>query len=507
MTEFRQAKWSEPTLFEIGHPHRHGCSLPKLDEKVRSIVGDVGRLIPKNLFRSNYPNLPELSEVEIIKHFTRLSQVSFGVDLGSYPLGSCTMKYSPKMNEVVANLDSVHWIHPDQDESTVQGALEIMYKLSAWLAEITGTYSVSLQPSAGAHAEFSGALIIRAFHKHNGELDKRDEIIIPDSAHGTNPASAAMGGFKVIVVPSGEDGCMDLEALKYATSSRTAGLMLTNPNTLGIFEKEIIEISKIVHESGGLLYYDGANLNAILGKVRPGDMGFDVVHINLHKTFSTPHGGGGPGSGPIGVNEQLDKFLPVPQVGFDGKRYYLDYNRPYSIGKVRAFFGNFEVFVRAFSYILSLGAEGLEKVAELSVLNSNYLARKISKIEGFDLPYAAENPRKHEFAISCSKLKSKTNVEAKDVAKRLLDYGVHSPTVYFPHIVEESLMIEPTETASIEELDRMAEIFNLISEESRTNPKKVFEAPHNTSVTRLDEVRASHPRTLCLNHKMMKDDL
>ena len=502
MRGFRQAKWFEPTLFEIGGIGRRGFILPTIDETIRSVVREPRRLIPRRMRRSGKLDVPELSEVEVVRHFTALSQMSFGVDTGFCPLGSCTMKYNPKINEALAYSDKVRWAHPDQNESTLQGAMEVMYKLSSLLAEITGVHRFSLQPAAGAHGEFTGALIIRAFHEYNGELGKRSEIIIPDSAHGTNPASAAMAGFKVVVVPTNDIGCIDVEALKEAVSSETAGLMLTNPNTLGIFEEEILEIGRLVHESGGLLYYDGANLNAILGKTRPGDMGFDIVHINLHKTFSTPHGGGGPGAGPVGVKEELEKFLPVPLIEFDGKRFYLDYNYPHSIGKVRSFYGSFGVLIRAFAYILTMGAEGLERTAEMAVLNANYLARRLSEIDGFELPYGKEKPRKHEFVISCSQLKSGTGVGARHVAKRILDYGIHSPTVYFPMIVNEALMIEPTETEPVEELDSFVNALASISREAYTNPKKVLEAPHNTSVKLIDEAKASHPKTLCLNWRM-----
>lgn len=503
MKGFRQAKWFEPLIFEIGCSKRRGCCIPSLDEGLK-LGFDLEKLVPSELLREEAPNLPELSEVEVVRHYTRLSQANFGVDNGFYPLGSCTMKYNPKVNDALANSDKVHWVHPHQDETTTQGALEIMYKLSQWLSEITGMHRFTLQPSAGAHGEFTATLIMRAFHKERGELDARREIVVPDSAHGTNFASAAMAGFKVVVVPSNGKGCVDMEALKSAVSKRTAGLMLTNPNTLGIFEEDILEISKVVHEVGGLLHYDGANLNAIVGKAKPGDMGFDIVHLNIHKTFSTPHGGGGPGAGPVGVAKELGEFLPVPTVGFDGERYYLDYDHPHSIGRVGGFYGNFEVLVRAFAYILSMGSDGLSKVAELSVLNANYLARKISEVKGFSLPYGVGRLRKHECVISCSKLKEDTGVTAKHVAKRLLDYGVHAPTMYFPPIVEEALMIEPTETESIEELDRYVEILAQISREAYENPKMVLEAPHNTSVRALDEVKASHPRTMCLSWRMYK---
>jgi len=412
------------------------------------------------------------------------------------------MKYNPKIDEVLAKLPSITLIHPYQDERTVQGVLEIMYRLSRWLAEITGTHEVSLQPAAGAHGEFLGTLIMRAYHKLNDELEKRTELIVPDSAHGTNPASGAMGGFKVVVVPSDEDGCVDLEALRAAVSERTAGLMLTNPNTLGIFEKNIEEIAKIVHEAGGLLYYDGANLNAILGKVRPGDMGFDIVHMNIHKTFGTPHGGGGPGAGPIGVSEELEKFLPVPRIVFDGKQYRLDYDKPHSIGKIRGFYGNVGVLLKAFAYILSLGAEGLEEVAEVSVLNANYVMKKLEKVRGFELPYARGRLRKHECVISAKKLYKETGVSALNVSKRILDYGMHAPTIYFPLIVDEALMIEPTESFEKEELDRFVEVMRKISDEAYSTPDVVLEAPKNTAVTRLDEVKASHPKTMALSWKM-----
>ncbi|MCJ7631928.1 aminomethyl-transferring glycine dehydrogenase subunit GcvPB, partial [Candidatus Bathyarchaeota archaeon] len=378
------------------------------------------------------------------------------------------------------------------------GSLEILFTLSKWLSEITGMHSFSLQPSAGAHGEFTGILIIRAYHQRRSDFE-RDEIIIPNSAHGTNPASAAMGGYKVIVVPSDKDCCVDIDALKDAVGKRTAGLMLTNPNTLGVFESRITEISQIVHEAGGLLYYDGANLNAILGKARPGEMGFDVVHLNLHKTFSTPHGGGGPGAGPVGVKKPLDQFLPVPVVTFDGDQYHFDYDRPLSIGKMRSFYGNFEVLVRAFAYIYRMGYEGLKEASEVAVLNANYLARKISAIKGFGLGRTEGAHRKHECVITCSQMKEETGVSAKDVAKRLLDFGIHSPTVYFPQIVEEALMIEPTESEPVEELDNLIRVLAQISKEAYSNPQIVKEAPTNASIGPLDEVQASHPRTLCVS--------
>ncbi|MBX5326493.1 MAG: aminomethyl-transferring glycine dehydrogenase subunit GcvPB [Candidatus Bathyarchaeia archaeon] len=502
MSTFRQARWNEPIIFELGKVHRRGFALPEIEEEIKQVIGDVQLLMPQKMKRETPPKLPELSEVEVTRHFIRLSQMNYGVDSGLYPLGSCTMKYNPKINDALATSPTVALLHPYQDPQTTQGILQILYTLSRWLAEITGTYEVCLQPSAGAHGELLGVLIIRAYHKRNGELKKRSEIIVPDSAHGTNPASATMGGYRVIVVPSDADGCVDIEALKSVVSERTAGLMLTNPNTLGIFEKNIEEIARIVHEAGGLLYYDGANLNAILGKTRPGDMGFDIVHINIHKTFGTPHGGGGPGAGPVGVSEELERFLPVPRIGFDGKDYFLDYNKPDSVGKIRSFYGNIAVLVRAYAYILSLGAEGLQEVAEVSVLNANYLAKKLAEIRGFELPYDKQKPRKHECVISAKPMAKETGVKALNVSKRLLDYGVHAPTTYFPLIVDEALMIEPTESFEKEELDRFVDAVKKISQEAYSNPQLVLNAPQNTACTRLDEVKASHPQSMALSWKM-----
>ncbi|MGB9676664.1 MAG: aminomethyl-transferring glycine dehydrogenase subunit GcvPB, partial [Candidatus Bathyarchaeales archaeon] len=499
---FKQACWNEPLIFNLGRSERRGHILPTAEEHVKNVVGDLDKLIPQKMKRTNAPKLPELSEVEVARHFIRLSQMNYGVDCGLYPLGSCTMKYNPKINEQLANMQKLNMLHPYQDERTIQGILEILYKLERWLAELTGTYEVCLHPAAGAHGEFLGTLLIRAYHKMKGELEKRREIIVPDSAHGTNPASAAMAGFNVVVVPSDDDGCVSLGALKAAVSERTAGLMLTNPNTLGIFEKNIDEIARIIHDAGGLLYYDGANLNPILCKVRPGDMGFDIVHINIHKTFGTPHGGGGPGAGPVGVSKELAEFLPVPRIVFDGAWYRLDYDRPYSVGKIRSFYGNVAVLLKAYAYVLSLGFEGLKEVAEVSVLNANYLMNKLKRVRGLTLPYNSEKPRKHECVFSAKQMKNETGVSALNIAKRLLDYGVHAPTIYFPLIVEEALMIEPTETFEKEELDRFAEAMQKISEEAYANPEIVLKAPHNTAVPRLDEVKASHPRTMTLSWRM-----
>jgi glycine dehydrogenase subunit 2 len=499
---FKQASWNEPVIFDLGKKGRRGHLLPKIEDEIKNDVGDLGSLIPAQMQRASKPELPELSEVEVMRHFLHLSEMNYGVDSGFYPLGSCTMKYNPKINDQLAAMPTISMIHPYQDESTVQGILEILYRLELWLAEITGTYEVCLHPTAGAHGEFLGTLLIRTYHKINGDDKKRVEIIIPDSAHGTNPASAAMSGFNVVVVPSDDDGRVSLGALKAAVSERTAGLMLTNPNTLGIFEKNIDEIARIVHEAGGLLYYDGANLNPLLCKARPGDMGFDIVHINIHKTFSTPHGGGGPGAGPIGVCKELAKFLPVPRIVFDGKFYHLNYNEPYSIGKIRGFYGNVAVLLRAYAYILSLGREGLEEVADVSVLNANYIMTKLKDVKGLTLPYDSGKPRKHECVFSAKPLKDETAVSALNISKRLLDYGIHAPTTYFPLIVDEALMIEPTETVGKEELDHFVDVMQKISNEAYTNPETVLKAPQNTAVARLDEVRASHPRTMALSWMM-----
>jgi len=499
---FRQASWNEPVIFNLGRNGRRGHVLPKLEEEIKKAVGDLNAFIPKNMQRTTQLRLPGLSEAEVMRHFLRLSEMNYGVDSGFYPLGSCTMKYNPKINEQLASTPTLNMLHPYQDETTTQGILEILYRLERWLAEITGTYEVCLHPAAGAHGEFLGTLLMRAYHKLNGEDERRSELIIPDSAHGTNPASAVMGGFNVVVVPSDDDGCVSLGALKAAISERTAGLMLTNPNTLGIFERNIDEIARIIHEVGGLLYYDGANLNPLLCKVRPGDMGFDIVHINIHKTFSTPHGGGGPGAGPVGVSKELAKFLPVPRIVFDGKQYHLNFDEPHSIKKIKGFYGNVAVLLKAYAYILSLGLEGLEEVAEVSVLNANYLMKKLKEVKGLTLPYNNDKPRKHECVFSAKPLKNETGVSALNIAKRLLDYGLHAPTIYFPLIVDEGLMIEPTETFEKEELDRFIEAIKEISKEAYTNPETVLKAPHNTAVSRLDEVKASHPRTMALSWRM-----
>jgi glycine dehydrogenase subunit 2 len=453
--------------------------------------------VPVKLLRKKRPKLPEVSETDVIRHYIRLSQQNYGVDNGIYPLGSCTMKYNPKVLDRIVTTPKIQDLHPLQDAGSVQGILRILHELSEWLAEIVGLHKVSLQPAAGAHGEFAGAMIMRAFHKENGDLGKRDEIIIPDSAHGTNPASATMAGFKVVEVPSNREGCVDIDALRASLSRRTAGLMLTNPNTLGIFEADILEIASLVHEAGGLLYYDGANLNAMLGKAKPGRTGFDIVHINIHKTFGTPHGGGGPGSGPIAVSKELEGFLPIPTVERDGDKYYLDFDRPNSIGKIRGFWGNSSVLLRAYAYVLMMGRDGLEEIADISVLNANYLAKRLSVVRGLELSFP-HKAKKHELVLSAAKMARETGVTAAHLSKRLLDFGIHAPTVYFPLIVDEAMMIEPTESVSKQELDEFILAFSEASAEAYTTPDVVRDSPKNTAVTRVDEARASHPRTMQL---------
>jgi glycine dehydrogenase subunit 2 len=486
---YSQARWDEPPIRELSGHGQIGF------HKQASDPSHALTTIPGKLRRSTPASLPELSEIEVIRHYTRLSQENFGVDLGLYPLGSCTMKYNPKVCDLLAASHKIQELHPYQDQRTVQGILQLLYEAADSLAKIVGVQKMTLQPAAGAHGEYTGLMLMRAYHRDMNDL-KRDEIIVPDSAHGTNPASAAMAGYKVIEVPSNVRGCVDTEALKGAVGPKTAGLMITNPNTLGIFEGDILELTRIVHEAGGLLYYDGANLNAIMGKAKPGDMGFDIVHLNLHKTFATPHGGGGPGAAPIGVMSRLADYLPIPTVEFDGSKYYLDYNRPKSIGKVRAYHGSAAVVLRAYAYILLHGREGLEMASEVAVLNANYMAQKLRKVKGFSLPYAESVPRKHEFVLSASRLAKETGVTALHVGKRLLDFGVHPPTVYFPLIVEEAMMIEPTETVSKLELDAMVTQFEKISNEAYSNSDQPKTSPHATSVTRIDEAKANRPKTL-----------
>ncbi|MFJ5760258.1 aminomethyl-transferring glycine dehydrogenase subunit GcvPB [Neobacillus sp. NPDC093182] len=467
-------------IFEISREGRVGLSLPESD--VDHV--DLNDKLPKHLIRDLPAELPEVSELQLVRHYTALSNKNHGIDNGFYPLGSCTMKYNPKINEDVARLEGFSRIHPYQPAETVQGALEVLYELQEELAVITGMDAVTLQPSAGAQGEWTGLMMVKAYHKQKGEV--RTKVLVPDSAHGTNPASAAVAGFETITIPSNEHGLVDLEELKKHVDDNTAALMLTNPNTLGLFEKEIVEIAKVVHEAGGLLYYDGANANAILGKTTPGQMGFDIVHLNLHKTFTTPHGGGGPGAGPVGVKEKLIPFLPVPRVEKVNEVYVLNTNQPLSIGRVKGYYGNFGILLRAYTYIRTMGGEGLRQVSESAVLHANYLRKKLEPY--FDAPYS--QICKHEFVLSGSRQK-KLGVRTLDMAKRLLDFGYHPPTIYFPLNVEECLMIEPTETETKETLDAFADVMIQIAKEVEENPGVVLDAPHTTVIGRLDEVQAA----------------
>lgn len=473
-------------IFERSTPGRTGILLPAADVPEE----EIEQLIPPEYLRREPPGLPEVSEVEAVRHFVGLSQLNYGVDTGFYPLGSCTMKYNPNVNEEIANLDGFRSVHPYQSEATVQGCLELLYNMDRYLSEITGMAKFSLQPAAGAQGELSGLMMIKAYHEHRGE-GHRTRIIVPDSAHGTNPASAQMAGLEIVEIKSNQSGRIDLDELKKNIDDRLAGIMMTNPNTLGLFESEIKEIADLVHQAGGLLYNDGANANAILGIATPGAMGFDVIHLNLHKSFSAPHGGGGPGAGPVGVKERLAPFLPKPVVELAEGRYYLDYDRPLSIGRVKAFCGNFGVVVKACAYILAMGPEGLRRVAEDAVLNANYLMQLLKGY--YELPY--DQVCKHEFVLSGSRQKEK-GVSTEDIAKRLLDYGYHPPTIYFPLIVKEAIMIEPTETESLDTLDRFIEAMIKIAREVEQEPETVRNAPHTTVVGRLDGVKAARKPVL-----------
>jgi len=441
--------------------------------------------LPKEMLRSELP-LPQVSEITMARHYTELSRRAFGVDTGFYPLGSCTMKYNPKINEEVAGLEGFAAAHPLSDEKDVQGCMQAMYELSTSLKTITGMDALTLEPAAGAHGEYVGLMLIAAYHQKRKDT-KRTKVIVPDSAHGTNPASAVMAGFEVVNVPSDENQGVDLEALKAVVGDDTAALMLTNPTTLGLFEKNIKEISEIVHNAGGLLYYDGANLNAIMGVVRPGDMGFDVVHLNLHKTFSTPHGGGGPGSGPVGCKEALKEFLPGEVVEMNKKGEYVFVKPKHSIGKVMPFYGNFGVCLKALAYIKTLGAEGIKSASQNAVLNANYIKKGIEDL------YPTQKGRycMHEFVISCDQLKEETGVSAMDIAKSMIDNGMHPPTMYFPLIVHEALMIEPTETESKETLDEAIAVLRKLYQDAHENPQELKDAPHHAQIFRPDEVMAA----------------
>lgn len=475
-------------IFELSKPGRTGYKLPELD------VEEKDNLIPEELLSNEELDLPEVSEVDVVRHYTNLSTLNFGVDTGMYPLGSCTMKYNPKINEeIIANPKLAH-LHPKQDDYQVQGALEAMYTLQKSLCEISAMDYMTLQPAAGAHGEITAITIFKKYHEVNGNSEK-NEIIVPDSAHGTNPATAAMAGYKVVEVKSNEKGVVDVEDLRKVVNEKTAGLMLTNPNTLGLFETKIKEIAEIVHEAGGLLYYDGANANAILGHARPGDMGFDAIHFNVHKTFSTPHGGGGPGAGPVGVKKFLRDYLPKPIVEKDGDKYFLDYSMEHSIGRMKDFQGHFGILMRALTYILTMGSDGLKCASTTAVLNANYLQAQLK--DDYNLPH--DFICKHEFVLGGLKDDCDGQVKTLDVAKRLLDMGFHPPTVYFPLIVHEALMVEPTETEPKQTLDEFVAAMKQIAQEARENKDILLEAPITTVVRRPDETEAA--KKLILTYK------
>lgn len=475
-------------IFELSQPGRTGYKLPELD------VEEKDNLIPEELLSNEELDLPEVSEVDVVRHYTNLSTLNFGVDTGMYPLGSCTMKYNPKINEEIIANPKLARLHPKQDDYQVQGALEAMYTLQKSLCEISAMDYMTLQPAAGAHGEITAITIFKKYHEVNGNSEK-NEIIVPDSAHGTNPATAAMAGYKVVEVKSNANGVVDVEDLRKVVNEKTAGLMLTNPNTLGLFETKIKEIAEIVHEAGGLLYYDGANANAILGHARPGDMGFDAIHFNVHKTFSTPHGGGGPGAGPVGVKKFLRDYLPKPIVEKDGDKYFLDYSMEHSIGRMKDFQGHFGILMRALTYILTMGSDGLKCASTTAVLNANYLQAQLK--DDYNLPH--DFICKHEFVLGGLKDDCDGQVKTLDVAKRLLDMGFHPPTVYFPLIVHEALMVEPTETEPKQTLDEFVAAMKQIAQEARENKDILLEAPITTVVRRPDETEAA--KKLILTYK------
>lgn len=469
-------------IFELSKPGKTGYRLPSLDVEGK----DLSDYIPQEFLTTEELDFPEVSEVDVIRHFTNTSMKNYGLDRGFYPLGSCTMKYNPKINEAVASLEGFANVHPYQRDEDIQGTLEALYNVGDALSEVAGMDFMTLQPAAGAHGEITGVMLIKAYHEHNGQ-NQRNKIIVPDSAHGTNPATAAMAGYEIIEIKSKPNGMVDIDALKAAVGDDTAGLMLTNPNTLGIYDENIKDITETVHNAGGLVYYDGANMNAILGHSRPGDMGFDIVHYNVHKTFSTPHGGGGPGAGPVGVKSFLKPFLPKPIVEKnDDGSYYLDFDRPLSLGQMKAFVGHFTVLLKTYSYILTMGSDGLRAASTMAVLNANYLAQSLKN--EYNLPL--DRLYKHEFVFAGIKDDTHT-ITTLDVAKRILDKGFHAPTVYFPLIVPEALMIEPTESEPKDTLDEFIVAMKEIAQEAKENPELLKSAPHNTPVRRPDETKAA----------------
>jgi glycine dehydrogenase subunit 2 len=482
----------ERTIFELSSSGRQGHALPHCDVP----ESPVDSLIPKAQLRAQEPGLPQVSEIDAVRHFVRLSTLNHHVDKGFYPLGSCTMKYNPKVNEDLSRLPGFTGTHPYQDPSDLQGGLKLMKELGDHLCQISGLDAITLQPVAGAHGEYTAIMMIRAYHIKKGKV--RSKILVPDSAHGTNPATTTISGYQAITIKSNADGLVDPEDLKAHLDDEVAGLMLTNPNTLGLFEKNIVQVTRMVHDIGGLVFMDGANLNALMGIVRPGDFGIDAMHFNLHKTFATPHGGGGPGGGGVACTKALEPFLPVPVIGARQSstsskvvEYYLDYERPDSIGKVHSFFGNFGVMVKAYTYIRMTGAKGLRRVAENSIINANYIMRSLEGI--YDLPYKAHC--KHECVFSGMKFREK-GIKTLDIAKRLLDYGFHAPTIYFPLIVPEAIMIEPTETESQETLDSFIDAMKKIADEIEKTPELVKSAPNNAPIGRLDDVKAAKEQKL-----------
>ncbi|MFH1783369.1 MAG: aminomethyl-transferring glycine dehydrogenase subunit GcvPB [bacterium] len=486
---------TEPLIFELNSQSKNlfgECDVPN---------ADAGSLIPADFLNSDGLDMPDVAEIDIVRHFTHLARLNYCVDEGFYPLGSCTMKYNPKVHEDVARYTGFSAIHPYQPEDSIQGTLQLLSDMESYLCQISGMDSITLQPAAGAHGESTGLMLIKAYYEKKGEGAKRRKIIIPDSSHGTNPASTTLCGYEIVEVKSDASGNVDLKQLLSILDDSVAALMLTNPNTLGLFEEKILDIADMVHKAGGLLYYDGANLNALLGVVRPGDMGFDVMHFNLHKTFSTPHGSGGPGSGPVGVKKFLEAFLPYPTIENKAGKYYLNHDRPDSIGKVKSFYGNFSVIVKAYAYVKSLGAGGLKEVAYDAVLNANYIRNELS--QHFNLPY--DRLCMHEF-VMVPKQYAKAKVRALDIAKRMIDYGYHPPTIYFPLIVQECLMVEPTETESKATLDNFVSAMKKIAEEAQENPDILKASPHcdTTSkfplnVARLNEAKAA--RELVLTYR------
>ena len=493
----------EPLIFELSSENRRGVSLPEPDVP----TSPVAKLLPQEDLRETPPALPEVSEVDVVRHYTRLSTMNYHPDRAMYPLGSCTMKHNPRVNEDVAALPGFSRLHPLQPDDTCQGAIRLLVELSAYLTEISGMDGVTLQPAAGAQGELTGLMMIKAYHGHRG--DGRKKVVIPDSAHGTNPASVSLVGYDTIQIPTNSQGLVNTDHLASIMDEKVAAFMLTNPNTLGLFESDIRKIARIVHDAGALLYMDGANMNAILGLTRPGDMGFDVVHFNLHKTFSTPHGGGGPGAGPVGVKGDLVDYLPTPIPALVDGKFLFESDRPNSIGRIRSFPGSFGMMVRAYAYIRTNGPDGLRQVSENAILNANYIMRRLERLyprtvmlhgEKAETAIPIEVPCQHEFVASGTRFKG-YGIKTLDIAKRLLDYGFFAPTIYFPLIVPEAIMIEPTETESQESLDQFIEAMEAIAREAMGNPDLVKNAPHTTPIGRLDEARAAHPKTMNLRYK------